>query len=129
MPRYVSISFPFLLTEYVVRKQPEFSGRPFVLASRQRGRMVIDAVSREAMPKGIRQGMVLADCKAIFPELEMLESEPGRAESLLQALAEWCILYTPFAAVDLPDGVMLDSSGCTHLWGGSLPRSHQKKVP
>ncbi|RYY52226.1 MAG: DNA polymerase Y family protein, partial [Chitinophagaceae bacterium] len=118
MPRYVSISFPFLLTEYVVRKQPEFRGRPFVLASRQRGRMVIDAVSREAMPKGIRPGMVLADCKAIFPELEMLESEPGRAENLLRALAEWCILYTPFAAVDLPDGVMLDSSGCTHLWGG-----------
>jgi protein ImuB len=118
MPRYVSISFPFLLAEYVARRQPEFCNRPFVLASRQRGRVVIDAVSAAAMHKGIRAGMVLADCKAIFPELEMIESEPGRAEKLLNALVEWSIRYTPFAAVDLPDGLMLDSSGCTHLWGG-----------
>jgi len=118
MPRYASISFPYLLTEYVVRKQPEFCNKPFVLASRQRGRMVIDAVSYAAAQKGIYTGMVLADCKAIFPELEMLETEPGRAEKLLQALAEWSILYTPFAAVDLPDGLILDSSGCSHLWGG-----------
>jgi protein ImuB len=118
MPRYASISFPYLLTEYVARKQPEFCNKPFVLASRQRGRMVIDAVSHEAAQKGIYTGMVLADCKAIFPELEVLETEPGRAEKLLQALAEWSILYTPFAAVDLPDGLILDSSGCSHLWGG-----------
>jgi protein ImuB len=118
MPRYVSIAFPYLLTEYVARKQPEFRGKPFVLASRQRGRMVIDAVSNGAAKKGIFTGMVLADCKAIFPELEMLETEPGRVDKLLEALAEWCILYTPFAAVDLPDGLVLDSSGCAHLWGG-----------
>ena len=118
MPRYVSISFPYLLTEYVVRKQPEFRDKPFVLASRQHGRMIIDAVSPEAAQKDIRIGMVLADCKAIFPQLEMLESESGRAEKLLNALGEWCIRYTPFVAIDLPDGLILDSSGCTHLWSG-----------
>lgn len=118
MSRFASISFPYLLTEYVARKQPEFHGQPFVLASRQRGRMVIDAVSVVAEKKGIHTGMVLADCKAIFPELQMLETEPGRAEKLLQALAEWGIMYTPFAAVDLPDGLMLDITGCPHLWGG-----------
>jgi protein ImuB len=118
MPRYASISFPYLLTEYVARKQPEFRKKPFVLAARQRGRMMIEAVSAEAAQKGIRKGMVLADCKAIFPELEMIEAEPGRAEKLLRALAEWSIVYTPFVAVDLPDGLILDSSGCVHLWGG-----------
>lgn len=128
MPRYVSIAFPYLLTEYVARKQPEFRGKAFVLASRQRGRMVIDAVSSHAMHKGIRTGMVLADCKAIFPELEMLESEPGRAEMLLQALAEWSIFYTPFAAIDLSDGLILDSSGCTHLWGGEAAYLEHIKI-
>jgi protein ImuB len=83
--------------------------------------MVIDAVSAAAAKKGIHPGMVLADCKAIFPELEMLETEPQRAEKLLGALAEWSIVYTPFAAVDLPDGLILDSSGCAHLWGGEAP--------
>ena len=118
MPRYASIWFPYLLTDYTSRKHPDFSGKPFVLASRRHGRMVIDAVTAAAAKKGIREGMVLADCKAIFPELEMLETEPGRAGKLLKALAVWCVRYTPFAAVDLPDGVMLDTSGCAHLWGG-----------
>ncbi|PZR20160.1 MAG: nucleotidyltransferase [Flavobacterium psychrophilum] len=118
MPRYASIAFPFLLTEYAARKQPSLCGLPFVMASRQRGRMVIDAVSAQAAKKGIRAGMVLADCKAIFPALEMIETEPGRVEKLLVALAQWSIRYTPYAAVDLPDGIMLDISGCAHLWGG-----------
>lgn len=118
MPRFASVSFPFLLTEYAARKQPGLQGQPFVLASRHRGRMVIDAVSPAAAKKGIHAGMVLTDCKAIFPKLEMLESEPGKGEKLLQALAEWGIMYTPFVAVDLPDGLILDITGCAHLWGG-----------
>lgn len=118
MPRYTSIAFPYLLTEFVVRRQPVLHGKPFVLASRQHGRMAIDAVSPEAAKKGIRPGMVLADCKALFPALEMVETEPGRMEKLLTALAGWAIIYTPYAAVDFPDGIILDSSGCAHLWGG-----------
>lgn len=114
----MSISFPFLLTDYVSRRQPEFQDKPFVMASRQRGRMVIDAVSPAAAKKGIATGMVLADCKAIYPELLMVETETGRGEKLLQLFAEWCIRFTPIAGVDLPDGVMLDISGCAHLWGG-----------
>lgn len=118
MTRYAYIWFPHLLTEYAARKSPEFRNIPFVLSSPDRGRMVIDAVNAAALQNGIREGMVLADCKALFPELQMRKTEPGQNEKLLRALAEWCIGYTPFVAVDLPDGLILDVSGCTHLWGG-----------
>lgn len=120
MPRYASIWFPFLLTDYAARKQPELRGTAFVIASRKKGRMLIEAVSEAAMRLDIHPGMVLADCKAIFPELQVLEYEPGRNEQLLNALAEWCIRYTPFVALDLPDSLILDTSGCVHLWGGEL---------
>jgi protein ImuB len=118
MTRYASIWFPFLLSEHAIRKQPELCEVPFVLASRKKGRMVIDASSKLATQKGIFPGMVLADCKALFPELQMLASEPGKSEKLVLALAEWCVRYTPFVATDFPDGLLLDTSGCTHLWGG-----------
>ena len=118
MPRYASIWFPYLLTEHMARKEPDIRDVPFVLASRQRGRMVIDSVSELAARHSIRKGMVLADCKAIMPELQMLASEPERANKLLGALAEWCVRYSPVVSVDLPDGLILDTSGCTHLWGG-----------
>lgn len=118
MPRYASIWFPFLLTEYTARKRPGLSEIPFVLALPQRGRMVIESVNAIAMREGIRPGMVLADCKSILPELKMLKSQSGSAEKVLNALAEWCIGYTPFVSVNLPDGLILDTSGCTHLWNG-----------
>jgi protein ImuB len=36
----------------------------------------------------------------------------------LPALALWCQRYTPLTAVDPPDGVMLDITGCAHLFDG-----------
>ena len=108
------------MTDYTVRKKPALREVAFVLASRQRGRMVIESGNEMAARQGIKSGMLLADCKAILPELQMLESEPGKTEKLLHALAEWCIRYTPVVAVDFPDGLILDTSGCAHLWGGEM---------
>jgi protein ImuB len=36
----------------------------------------------------------------------------------LAALALWCQGYTPLTAPDPPDGVLLDITGCAHLFGG-----------
>jgi protein ImuB len=37
---------------------------------------------------------------------------------LLTRLAEWCIRFTPIVAIDPPDGLLMDVTGCCHLWGG-----------
>lgn len=116
--RYVAIWFRHLETDWMVRRRPELKDKPFVLAAPERGRMVVKATSSLAAHKSIQTGMVVADCRAIHPELEVLDYQADRAGQLLNALAEWCIRYTPSAAVDLPDGLLLDASGCAHLWGG-----------
>jgi protein ImuB len=54
----------------------------------------------------------------LLPDLELLTYDPKQAPLLLNALAEWCMRYTPVVAVDASDGLFLDASGCTHLWGG-----------
>lgn len=36
----------------------------------------------------------------------------------LEALALWCQAFTPLTAPDPPDGVLLDITGCAHLFGG-----------
>jgi len=91
---------------------------PFVLRTPQHGRMVITASNSVAESKGLSCGMVLADARAILPELEVQDDKPDLAEKLLTRLAEWCIRFTPIVAIDLPDGLLLDTSGCSHLWGG-----------
>jgi protein ImuB len=116
--RFASIWFRHLTTDWTVIQQPELAGEQFVLAAPERGRMVVRAASAKAQANGIGKGMVVADAKAVFPSLDVIEDEPGRAEELLIEMAEWCIRYTPLVAVDQPDGLILDITGCAHLWGG-----------
>ncbi len=116
--RFVSIWFRFLTTEWVARQQPMLKDVPFVLASQERGRKVVKGVNAIAYMRGITTGMVVADAKAVFPTLEVLDDIPGLEDRLLNGFAAWCIRYTPIVAVDPPDGLILDISGCAHLWGG-----------
>lgn len=116
--RYISIWFKNLLADRLMRQQTALKGVPFVLASPERGRMVIKAASRAAQAKGIDTGMVVADCRALVPELTVIPYETGQETTLLTALAEWCLRYTPIVAIDPPNGLIMDISGCAHLWGG-----------
>lgn len=116
--RYMVIWFYRLTVNWWARKHPELADVPFVLAASERGRILVKAANAAAQSKGIAVGMVVADCRAILPTLQVFDDKEGHAEKLLQALAVWALRYTPVAAVDLPDGLVLDISGCAHLWGG-----------
>lgn len=80
--------------------------------------MIITGVNPIASRAGISNGMVLADARAVIPGLQVLDDKPDLPKRLLRKLAEWCIRFTPGVAVDSPDGLMLDATGCSHLWGG-----------
>lgn len=116
--RYVSIWFRHLKTDWFTRRQPALGKLPFVLATPDHGRMIVTAANALAQKKGVEAGMVLADARAMIPALQYFDDEPDRAAKLLTALAEWCIRYSPAVAIDSPDGLMIDATGCAHLWGG-----------
>lgn len=119
--RFVSIWFRHLATDWFSLRQPDLKSLPFVLRKSSHGRMIISAANMEAERKGIHVGMVLADARAILPNLEVMDEKPDLAEKLLYRLAEWCIRFTPVVAMDLPDGLLFDATGCSHLWGGDSP--------
>ncbi|RYZ26149.1 MAG: DNA polymerase Y family protein [Chitinophagaceae bacterium] len=116
--RFVSIWLPYLATDWHARKQPSLKEKVFVLKATVRNRVVVTAANKLARAQGIHKEMVLADAKALYPSLHVLDDKPNLTTQLLDRMAEWCIRFTPIAAADYPDGVMLDASGCTHLWGG-----------
>jgi protein ImuB len=116
--RYMSIWFGHLLTDWQTLQQAELKDIPFVFAKPERNRMVITAANPVAEAQDIYAGMMAADAKACSSDLQVLDDIPGKAAELLKDLGLWCIRYTPFVAIDLPDGLMLDISGCAHLWGG-----------
>ncbi len=99
-------------------RRPALRDIPFVLAVPDRGRKIITGVNSMARDEGIDPGMVVADARVLYPALEVIDEPPGLTARLLRALAVWGIRYSPVTAVDAPDGLMLETTGCDHLWGG-----------
>lgn len=116
--RFVSIWFPHLATDWFSVKQPILRNTAFVLKAASHNRIVITAASPKAQGQGIRTGMTLADARAFLPSLNVLDDKPTLCGQLVQRIAEWCIRFTPNATPDAPDGIVLEATGCTHLWGG-----------
>ena len=55
--RFVSIWFPFLLTDWYTIRQPELLGKSLVLTIKDHGKIIINAVNEIAQQKGIEKGM------------------------------------------------------------------------
>lgn len=124
--RFISLWFRHLKSDWFALRNKELNDMPFVLTTPVRGRNTITATNLLARQQGITVGMAAADAKAIIPDLEVIDDIAGHDYKLLKALGEWCIRYTPMIAVDMPDGLLLDITGCAHLWGGE--REYLKEI-
>jgi len=118
--RFATIWFRYLKTDWFTIRQPDLHHAPFVLASPDHGRMIITALNSFAREQGVETGMVLADARAINPTLKFIDDKPELSHKLLKSIAEWCIRFTPVVAPDPPEGIILDATGCAHLWGGEI---------
>jgi protein ImuB len=114
----MSIWFRHLKTDWFVRRNQQLGAIAFGLAAPDHGRKVVTATNALAQQEGIFKGIAVADARAILPGLQVFDDIPGLSTKLLSGLAEWCIRFTPAVAIDAPDGLVLDISGCAHLWGG-----------
>jgi len=118
LKRYAVLWFPFLLTDWYTKHNPQLTDTPFVFAMPERGRMCVSAVSPLAAELGVIPNMVVADARAAIPKLEVLQDNPLRKERLLKSMGLWCMRYTPMVSVDISGYLILDITGCAHLWGG-----------
>jgi len=77
----------------------------------------ISAASAGAVSQGIAVGQALNDARAICPQLEVHGAEPQIDEQSLKSLAQWCDRYSPLVALMQPNGIIIDTTGCAHLFG------------
>jgi len=96
-------------------------GTPFALVASARGVRVLSAVDAAARAAGLFVGQKATDAAALCPGLATAEAEPDADARALEALADWCVRYSPAVAPDPPDGLFLDVTGVAHLWGGEEP--------
>lgn len=115
--RFITIWFRYLKTDWVTRRQPELANQPFVLYETKHNRMVVTAANNLAEEKGVYSGTILADARAIIPCLQIKEDTPELFTDVIKKMAVWFIRYAPVVAVDMPDGIIINATGCAHLWG------------
>ena len=78
----------------------------------------IDAVNEAGHAAGARVGQMLADARALYPGLKTAPSDPAGDLAFLEKLAVWSQRWGPWSALDPPDGVIVDVTAVSHLFGG-----------
>ncbi len=91
---------------------------PLAVMTAERGRLNLVAVDALAAAAGLAPGMPLADARALEPELQAVEADPVADARALAGLADWCGRYTPWTTTHGDDCILLDITGCAHLFGG-----------
>lgn len=90
---------------------------PYAVVEKVKGALRLYATDPEAARLGVERGMTLADARARIPELEAFDHAPYDDHVWLERLADGCARYTPWMMLDAPDGLVLDVTGCVHLFG------------
>ncbi|KQN00923.1 nucleotidyltransferase [Sphingobium sp. Leaf26] len=84
-------------------------------------------MDRVAIAQGLAAGMTLADARARCPTLATCPADPVADARELDRLLDMMRHFTPMVALDAPDGLILDISGCTHLFGGAQALARQAR--
>ncbi len=82
---------------------------------------VVHAANRAAALAGVRTGARVVDMRALCPALRVECADPGLDRAALDRLALWARRWCPWTAVDDSaggHGLILDTTGADHLWGG-----------
>jgi protein ImuB len=91
---------------------------PIVVAAKINNELKVVAVDDAAARLNLAVDMPLATARAMVPVLAILDHDPDADLKTLNAIADWCDRFTPLVALDHPDGLVLDITGCAHLFGG-----------
>ncbi|CAN5365227.1 DUF6504 family protein [Caulobacter sp. FWC2] len=82
-------------------------------------RRAIAHMNLAAARTGLRLGQAVAHATALVPGLVLRDLDAAGDQAALERLALWAQrLYSPTVAADPPDGLVIDASGCAHLFGG-----------
>lgn len=95
--------------------------QPFALVETGPKGLRLIAVDEVARAGGLTIGERLTDARAKVPHLASAVHDAQADISALLKLARWAERWSPWVALDPPDGLMLDITGIAHLFRGEKP--------
>ncbi len=100
--------------------------RPFVLIATVKNAQTVVAINDAAAAAGLSPGITLSHARALVPSLQTAPADPEGDRAALEKLSDWCCRYSPSYGIDDSArdcvgedfGLWIDSTGCSHLFGG-----------
>ncbi len=135
--RVISVFLPRWPTDRLARmhgKAAPSPDTPIIMVGRIGRRRAVAHMNLAAAKAGLRLGQAIAHATAMVPGLVLHDLDPDGDNAALQRLALWAQrLYSPTVASDPPDGLVIDATGCAHLFGGEAramrPTHHRAYRP
>lgn len=116
--RILSLWFPRLAAERALRAHRGRVEQPFAIVTEQGNALTLASLSAEATQQGLSVGQALSDARAFCPELVTEPANPVQEAAFLSSLARWVEKFSPWVAAEPPGALLLDITGCAHLFGG-----------
>ncbi|MEZ5913584.1 MAG: DNA polymerase Y family protein [Paracoccaceae bacterium] len=116
--RILSFWFPRLAAERQLRHHALAMPGPFAVVETRVNSGYLAALNAEAEAEGLFPGQPLRDARTLCPELVTRPADPVAEAAFLRALGRWAGRFSPWVSVEPPASLMLDVSGCAHLFGG-----------
>jgi protein ImuB len=121
--RILSLWLPRLPTDRIKRQLLRDNGepandQPSIVVAKQNNALQIYALDDAAVRLGLEVGLPLANARAVCPDVQVFDADEAADVQALNAIADWCDRFTPLVALDPPHGLLLDITGCAHLFGG-----------
>ena len=123
--RILCIWFPRLGAERLLRLEQQMAEAPFAVVHDHAQRQVLWSLSPAANAMGLQRGQLLRDAQAMCPALRTRRRNLHAERRFLRTLGRWAGKFSPWVALEDPDSLMLDITGCAHLFGGEGALSDQ----
>ena len=116
--RILSLWFPRLAAEDILRAAPALAEMPLAVVAMQGNQRMIASLNLAASARGLSPGQALAEALTLCPDLVTRPADPDRAARVLAALRRWAGRFSPWVAAEGADALLIDLTGCAHLFGG-----------
>lgn len=119
--RILSLWFPQLGAERLIRRQPVLADQPIAVVEERQNMQLVSSLNGVAQGQGVHVGQPVRDAHAMCPGLMTHQQSRVGEQRFIETLQRWAGKFSPWVAPEDGDALVVDLTGCAHLFGGEAP--------
>ena len=101
-----------------MRRAPLLADQPLAIVEEAQNMQVVSSLNGMAQAAGVFVGQPARDAHAVCPHLLTRQRSADAETRFLAALQRWAGKFSPWVSPEDADGLVVDLTGCAHLFGG-----------